>query len=469
MIPSLKGALRTFRPLRNGIAVQIYLPHRSCTGRVGNGSIVHSPFRKAFSSSAGEEWWEGEGAGEGVEDSTTNEPQETPRPQRTPRRIHILGLGNVGKFVAHSLAGMPNNPPISLLFHTSEVFKHFRRSGEKLELETNGMTEVRRGFQSELMEDYTEDGDAGFNEQLPQSTDEAAPEETDGHITNLIVCVKASYTVRALEQVKHRLGPDSTIVFLQNGMGIMEEVNEKVFPDIEARPHYMQGVVSHGIYRKDVFHVVHAGMGTISLGLLPRRDRATPKENDDSQEIMAPSSRYMLRTLTRVPVLAAVGFSRTDLLQLQLEKLSVNAIVNPLTVLLDCKNGALLYSISVSRVMRLLLAEISTVIRALPELQGIPNVQMRFSPERLETQVVGVATQTAENVSSMLQDTNNARLTEIKYITGYIVKRGEDMGIKCVMNYMIMQLIMAKGLERQRIRDNALPFEMAQKVFSDNQ
>jgi len=117
----------------------------------------------------------------------------------------------------------------------------------------------------------------------------------------------------------------------------------------------------------------------------------------DADLYSALSSRYLLRTLTRSPILACAAFPTLDLLQLQLEKLAINAIMNPLTALLDLPNGRLLHNHTLSKVQRLLLAEISLVLRSLPELEGVPNVRMRFSPERLETLTMSMTAKTAEN------------------------------------------------------------------------
>jgi 2-dehydropantoate 2-reductase len=53
----------------------------------------------------------------------------------------------------------------------------------------------------------------------------------------------------------------------------------------------------------------------------------------------------------------------------------------------------------------------------------------------------------------MLADTRSGAVTEIEYINGYVVKRGEELGFTCYMNYLIMQLVKGKrqliSLERQ--------------------
>ena len=397
--------------------------------------------------------------------------------RRVPRRIHVLGAGNLGKFVAHALAGIPNRPPMTLLFRRPGSMISWQEEGCSIKVITNGMTETRRGYEVELVPRFgsfqendqfggqsqeietdtgqeTAEEEANIvSDQADEPIADAVPEPNSETIHNLIVSVKAPETARAVKTIAHRLNRGSTILFLQNGMGMVEEVNEKVFPNEETRPNYIVGVISHGVYPRGAFTVVHAGQGTTAIGLLPRKPGQL--QTDGS----TPSADYLLRTMTRTPILIAVGFAPTDLLQMQLEKLAVNAIINPLTVMFDCRNGELLHNASISRVMRLLLAEISLVIRSLPELQNVPNVKMRFAPDRLEQQAVSIAARTAENLSSMQQDVLAGKMTEIDYITGYIIRRGEELGIKCVTNYMLMHMVKGKSFRVKRSDAELLPMQ----------
>lgn len=415
-----------------------------------------------------------------------------------PRRIHILGTGSIGKLVAHSIRGIPNPPPVTLLLHKRTLMKAWENSAKEITIQDDGNEVRRKGFEAELLPvvrrqhgvelkdgepDVYENADTMIwrpheaasalkeqrtSQEKPEEElnveEEAEPKEDDT-IHNLIVTTKAAFTVNALANIRHRLAPTSTICFLQNGMGIIEEVNEKLFPDEEERPNYMQGIITHGVNvppavaERNPFYAVHAGHGTIALSLIPSSQaRKTPTDlirgpqdvHDTQSELWADSSRYLIRTLTRTPVLCAVGFTPTELLQLQLEKLAVNSVLNPLTVILDARNGSILYNFAITRTMRLLLAETSLVIRSLPELQNIPNVATRFSSQRLETLVVSVANTTRDNISSMLADVRAGRQTEVEYINGYIVKRGEEIGIKCVVNYSTMQMVIGKSAVTQR-------------------
>lgn len=389
------------------------------------------------------------------------------------RRIHILGLGSIGTLVASALKQLPNPPPVTLLIHRDQAYAQFKQRRRVVRL-INKATDVddeQTGFDVDLLGakdgklfwEYIPDGRTGQDPTNPV-TDAEKMENGEIFIYTLIVTVKGPATQQALNSVKHRVNAKTTILLMQNGLGQIDELNEKVFTDPATRPTYMLGIISHGCYMEGPFQVVHAGAGTVALGVYRDPDRfpfppkgvehATPDLGTSLRKQWFPSdeglysnisARYLLRTMTRCPTLACAAYPYLDLLQLQLEKLVSNCIINPLTALLDVKNGATLNNPPLTRVQRLLIAEIALVIRGLPELEGIPNVRARFSPTRLELRLQTVATQTAQNSSSMREDMRLVRMTEVDYINGYIVKRGEEQGIKCVLNYMLMQLIKSKN------------------------
>lgn len=401
------------------------------------------------------------------------------------RRVHILGLGSIGTLVAHSLRCLPNPPPITLMIHRQAQYEEFKKVGRAISLinPKNEINDEQIGYDVDLFEQNPDNGKVHwrFIPDRPDNAPNTNPIEKgerlpsgELYIYSLIVTVKGPATVAALRSVKHRVDAKTTICFMQNGLGQIDELNRKVFTNPETRPTYMLGIVSHGAYMSTPCTVVHAGYGTVALGIYRDRDRypLPPKSpsrsfselSEEERKKFHPtdkdlfaslSSRYLLRSLTRSPVLACAAFPYLDLLQLQLEKLSSNAVLNPLTALLNVPNGALLNNDELLPVQRLLLAEISLVIRGLPELEGIPNVRHRFSAKRLENLLMGVTQRTAQNSSSMREDIRNGKQPEIDYINGYIVKRGQEQGIKCALNFMLTQLI--KGKNSLRASD-ALPY-----------
>lgn len=229
--------------------------------------------------------------------------------------------------------------------------------------------------------------------------------------------------------------------------GTVDEVAEALFASPSARPHFLAGIVSHGIYKSGPFSVVHAGMGNITLGAV--QPLHGPEDASAGTGSAVGPSEYLLHSLSAAPILSASVVRPASLLQVQLEKLAINAVINPLTVIFDCLNGELFNRPLIRALIRGLLAEISPVLRSIiapstTTLVDNPAAEARFSPEGLEKTVEDAALKTAQNISSMWQDVRAGRMTEIDYINGYIVKRGTEQGIDCKLNRALVRMIQDK-------------------------
>lgn len=62
----------------------------------------------------------------------------------------------------------------------------------------------------------------------------------------------------------------------------------------------------------------------------------------------------------------------------------------------------------------------------------------------------------------MREDIRKSRITEIDYINGYIVRRGEERGLKCVLNYMLLQLVKGKSWDSAKSEGQVLPYGVSE-------
>lgn len=127
-------------------------------------------------------------------------------------------------------------------------------------------------------------------------------------------------------------------------------------------------------------------------------------------------------------------------------KLVVNSILNPMTALLRCRNGEILNCGVRRTAARRLMNEIGNVVRGVME-EGP-------SDEELMRMVEVVVEKTAANKSSMLQDVLADRQTEIDYINGYIVRKGEVMGLDVRLNRLVAEWVNTKRvIEDSQLRE----------------
>lgn len=124
----------------------------------------------------------------------------------------------------------------------------------------------------------------------------------------------------------------------------------------------------------------------------------------------------------------------------QWNKLIVNAVINPITALTGKENGIILSATLMSTVESIV-GECIDVAR----LEAIP-----LDEESSLQLVCSVATQTASNTSSMLQDRLLGRRTEIDSINGYVVRLAGKHGLALPVNEALYALVsLIEGKDRR--------------------
>lgn len=229
-------------------------------------------------------------------------------------------------------------------------------------------------------------------------------------IDKLLVTTKAYDALNAIASVGPRLADRCTIVLLVNGMGIAEQVAAA-----HTGARLFAGTTTEGAYRIAPLHICHAGHGETRLGSI--RPAGTGNASPNSEKAPAwfsPWHSSQLACHWDADIEAALW-----------SKLAVNCIINPLTALHRCRNGELSTRAALAAEVALLCREVQQVSYA----AGFTE-----TAQDLERIVAGVIEGTAQNRSSMLEDVERARPTEIDYITGYLLQVADQHGIVAPRN-----------------------------------
>jgi 2-dehydropantoate 2-reductase len=113
------------------------------------------------------------------------------------------------------------------------------------------------------------------------------------------------------------------------------------------------------------------------------------------------------------------------------DKLLVNIGINAITALTGIKNGQILDLEVTRELSRIAVEEAAAVARA-------RGIEIRKDPV---AHVFEVAAATAANRSSMGQDVDQRRPTEIKAINGFVVREAQSMGITAPVNKALTALV----------------------------
>lgn len=223
------------------------------------------------------------------------------------------------------------------------------------------------------------------------------------YIRYLLLATKAGQTAAALRPWLPYLTEDATLVCLQNGMGQLDAIK---LPTGIRRIH---AVTTNGAYR-----------------------------NAQGVTVVAENSTYMGDGTPQPPdwfsALASAWPSlmwEQDIRLKQWEKLAINAVINPLTAIHQCRNGELVQSYLTE--MQQLASEVDAVLCRLDANWPANTLQ----------QATRVARLTATNTSSMCADVKAGRATEIDFINGWFLQQATQHQVSMPLTHKLVAQLSA--------------------------
>jgi len=219
--------------------------------------------------------------------------------------------------------------------------------------------------------------------------------------TVFVIAVKAFDVIQALQRITTLRGFNKAmpIIISHNGMVELPE------PLKELNLHPL--VTTHGAVRSRNENadlcIEHRGAGRSWLEV----DPAVRNQPTDFDPGLVLQQAFPPLTLEQ------------DLSQRRWLKFVINCVINPLTAVHQCANGELLKGSWQAQVYSLV-----------AEAVAVANSQnVSLTTEECYKEVLLVAKETALNHSSMLQDIQQQRRTEIQQLTGYLINAGKTAGV----------------------------------------
>jgi 2-dehydropantoate 2-reductase len=238
----------------------------------------------------------------------------------------------------------------------------------------------------------------------------AVMDPADAGLADLvIVFVKSGHTEKAAAAAKAILKQDGFVLTLQNGMG-----NADAIARVVAASRVIAGTTSHGATMLGPGRIRHAGAGPTVIGAWTGKDAA--------------GAGKVARCLNHAGIATTVS---EDVRSLVWNKLLVNVGINAITALTGIRNGQILDLDSTRWISRTAVEEAMAVARAFGIGVRDDAVSHMFS----------IAQATAANRSSMGQDVDHKRSTEIGAINGYVVKEADRLGLPAPVNRTLTGLV----------------------------
>ena len=227
----------------------------------------------------------------------------------------------------------------------------------------------------------------------------------------LLVLVKAYATADALTWAAGAIGLDTVVLTLQNGLGNAEAIAEVV-----GAGRVLVGTTAQGATLLGPGRVRHAGAGPTQIAPWEAGGKAAARA--------AAVAAYLRQGNVMTEVVS-------DPQPLLWGKLVANCGINALTAILRVPNGDLLTQPDARRIMENAAREAAAVAKAYGVVLGADPVE----------QTIAVAQATAANRSSMLQDVEQRRRTEVDAMNGAVAERGRIRGVPAPVNETLAGLV----------------------------
>jgi 2-dehydropantoate 2-reductase len=239
-----------------------------------------------------------------------------------------------------------------------------------------------------------------------------AKEKLDGdEEPDWVLVTTKSYDTEEAMNALSLFHESAVFLSLQNGLG-----NEEVISQYASK--VVGGVTSHGITMEAPGRIIHAGVGSTIIGDYKGADARVSE---------------MANSLTEAGIETDIT---SDIRTEVWKKVIVNAGINPISAITGQKNGFILENPNLEMMLEGICEEAVTVANA----HGVD-----IKVEDAVDQTKEVARLTAGNKSSMLQDIERGKRTEIDSICGAIAKLGMEKGVPTPLNSSLRAVI--QGLE----------------------
>lgn len=210
----------------------------------------------------------------------------------------------------------------------------------------------------------------------------------------VLIATKSFDIARTINSIISHLSNNTLLLTMCNGYGFHNEINNK-----SVLKKLFLGSTTHGVY-KTKNTVTHAGHGITFIGC----------NNSNTSKASISLIKTIFKTINNTKF-------TENITKKMLLKLSINAVINPLSALYSCKNGELLHHME----------DVENMINEI--YLPLTLMGLNLTKNEMTSAILKVVHNTHDNYSSMQQDFLNNRKSELRYILLPILHKAKENNI----------------------------------------
>ncbi|KAI2472319.1 hypothetical protein F4781DRAFT_438531 [Annulohypoxylon bovei var. microspora] len=359
-------------------------------------------------------------------------------------KIHIIGFDANARFTAQALSGIPRLPPIQLLTHNIQSMKTWREEGQAVTI-------------------YNSKG-------VPLSTQGVPCPEYIGRqfaqrwtrpsiIHNIIISTVTGAVIPSLAALSQYIDRRTTVCLLTPGLGLMEELNEKLFEDPSSRPNYILCHSDHKFSRvSSLQYSLKHVPGKLLLHAVPRDDEDVDLDRRTSEALGKQHTQHMIKLLSQAGGLGAIPLPWQVFLRQKLPGMIFESLADTISVVLGCRFDQIRSSKYTMTFWDRLLEETMRIVISLPELREYPDLLEFFTQESFPKKLRRKLELQRSDYSRWIPMIRKGKMPPVDVINGYFVRRAEELGIRHTLNSQMIALVKGRQAGRYKELQMDIPF-----------
>ncbi|KAI1392562.1 uncharacterized protein F4822DRAFT_132628 [Hypoxylon trugodes] len=373
------------------------------------------------------------------------------------KKIHVLGFDPNAKFVVHALAAVPGLPPVQLLTHRTQTMTCWGQEGRAITVYNSG----KMGKGNITSREIPCPEHIGLGHSIAQL------ERGGFFLHNIVVSTINTAICNSLFALRHRIDRRTTICLLNTGLGMMEQLNERVFDDPGTRPNYVLGHSRH-ILRRHSHHNKYSldhKSGNLLLYAVPRDYEDPDLDLETAQHLSKQHVHNLIALLSSAEDLKATEVSWEAFLHAKLPGMIFQSLANTISVIMGCSFDQLRKNKHAMDFWERLSRETLHIVTSLPEFQNNADQTMlkAFTKESFAKRLKQSLRQ-CDKYSTWISMIRRGWLPPVDLINGYFVKRAKELELSYSMNSLAIYIVKARYASRRNELEADIPLSLMAKM-----
>ncbi|KAI1106003.1 hypothetical protein F4804DRAFT_302599 [Jackrogersella minutella] len=366
-----------------------------------------------------------------------SEPFESMPIVKVSNKIHILGFNPHARFTAHALASVISLPAVQMLTHHIRSMVAWGQEGRTVRIhDSQGIPISSRPIP------------------CPEYIHHLHPRKWTSPpiLDNIIVSTATRAVLPSLAYLRHFIDRRTTVCLLEPGLGIMENLNEKLFKSPASRPNYVICHSDHMFARVSSSHysLKHVP-GKLLLYAVPRDDDGADLDPGMAEWLGSQHTSHVIKLLSTAGDLNAVGLPWHVFLRQKLPSMVFQSLADTISVILGCRFNQIRDDSFVMDFWDRLTEETINIVTSFPELRKHPKELEYFMKDSFPKKLKKKLDRQGVGYSRWISMVRMGQMPPIDYFNGYFVRRAKELGLEHKLNSQVISL--AKGRQTSRWKE----------------